>query len=283
LTWAEVVATWGPDKIQDAMKVRAEWEKLTDDGMTFMSFYMEWDRLITLLTKFGQTPSEREQVTTLFKNLKHPRASAVLEDIVNEALTEPLPVPRVHTMNSFWARTTSLAGNKPAYDNMMVAEVVKAHFVKPEKKEEIVKKKAPWPVKTNPPNLPPNRGDGGRGRGRGRGGARENFGGRGRGGPRGAGRGDSGGARESRVVRAIDPYGPQAQAQGDGVRNLPGCWRCGDPNHFKHDYRTDKWCEATKCTVCHKYIGNDLHDSRTCVKKRPAEEQGGVDAQRGRS
>jgi hypothetical protein len=35
--------------------------------------------------------------------------------------------------------------------------------------------------------------------------------------------------------------------------------------------------------VCHKYIGNDLHDSRTCVKKRPAEEQGGVDAQRGRS
>ena len=40
------------------------------------------------------------------------------------------------------------------------------------------------------------------------------------------------------------------------------CYRCGEVGHLKTDRVTGAKCQATRCTLCHSFIGTNAHSAR---------------------
>ena len=45
------------------------------------------------------------------------------------------------------------------------------------------------------------------------------------------------------------------------------CYRCGELGHLKYDKMTGARCQATKCTLCHSFIGTNAHSARGCCSR----------------
>ena len=45
------------------------------------------------------------------------------------------------------------------------------------------------------------------------------------------------------------------------------CYRCGETGHYKYDKFSGARCAATKCTLCHSFIGSDTHNARGCCNR----------------
>ena len=51
-----------------------------------------------------------------------------------------------------------------------------------------------------------------------------------------------------------------------GVEDL-ACYRCGEVGHLKTDRVTGAKCQATRCTLCHSFIGTNAHSARGCCNR----------------
>ena len=45
------------------------------------------------------------------------------------------------------------------------------------------------------------------------------------------------------------------------------CYRCGEVGHLKTDRMTGAKWQATRCTLCHNFIGTNAHSARGCCKR----------------
>ena len=45
------------------------------------------------------------------------------------------------------------------------------------------------------------------------------------------------------------------------------CYRCGEIGHLKTDRVTGEKCQATRCTLCHSFIGTNAHSARGCCNR----------------
>ena len=51
-----------------------------------------------------------------------------------------------------------------------------------------------------------------------------------------------------------------------GIEDL-ACYRCGEVGHLKTDRVTGAKCQATRCTLCHSFIGTNAHSARGCCNR----------------
>ena len=51
-----------------------------------------------------------------------------------------------------------------------------------------------------------------------------------------------------------------------GIEDL-ACYRCGEVGHLKTDRVTGSKCQATRCTLCHSFIGTNAHSARGCCNR----------------
>ena len=51
-----------------------------------------------------------------------------------------------------------------------------------------------------------------------------------------------------------------------GLEDL-ACYRCGEVGHLKTDRVTGTRCQATRCTLCHSFIGTNAHSARGCCNR----------------